>query len=93
MSTDIAAFKIEELRNEIARLKNQTNWVCKCGGTDCKGQRENAELRKDKERLDWLSTLTGSGWACLHLHRKDTIDGWLLTRNQIDRRMATEPKQ
>ena len=33
-----------ELRNEIARLNNQTNWVCKCGGTDCEGQKENAAL-------------------------------------------------
>ena len=34
------------LRNEIARLNGQTNWVCKCGGTDCAGQRENAALRE-----------------------------------------------
>ena len=33
------------LRNEIARLNNQTNWVCSCGGTDCAGQKENAALR------------------------------------------------
>ena len=46
MSADIAAYKIEELRNEIARLKNQTNWVCKCGGTDCEGQKENEKLRQ-----------------------------------------------
>ena len=57
------------LRNEIARLNNQTNWVCKCGGTDCEGQKENAALREDihaheqinkqliedKRRLDWLT--------------------------------------
>lgn len=48
------AAEVVELRNEIARLKGQTNWVCKCGGTDCEGQKENAELRKDKERLDWI---------------------------------------
>jgi hypothetical protein len=53
---------------------------------------ENAALRADKERLDFLATLTGSGWACLHLNRKGTNDDWLLTRKQIDRRMATEPK-
>ena len=35
-----------ELRNELARVNNQTNWVCKCGGTDCEGQRENAALRE-----------------------------------------------
>lgn len=51
MSADIAAHKIEELRNEIARLKNQTNWVCKCGGTDCEGQRQNAKLRAHAERV------------------------------------------
>jgi hypothetical protein len=43
-----------QLRNEIARLNSQTNWVCKCGGTDCEGQKENAALRADKERLDWI---------------------------------------
>ncbi len=56
-------------------------------------RRENAALRKDKERLDFLSTLTGSGWACLHLDQKMANDDWFLTRKQIDRRMATEPKQ
>lgn len=45
MSADIAANEIDKLRNEIARLKGQTNWVCKCGGTDCEGQKENAALR------------------------------------------------
>ena len=39
------------LRNEIARLNNQTNWVCKCGGTDCEGQRENAALRELAARM------------------------------------------
>ena len=46
MSADIAAYEIDKLRNEIARLKGQTNWVCKCGGTDCEGQKENAALRQ-----------------------------------------------
>ena len=45
MSSDIAANEIYKLRNEIARLNGQTNWVCKCGGTDCEGQKENAALR------------------------------------------------
>ena len=39
------------LRNEIARLNNQTNWVCKCGGTDCEGQKENAALRELAARM------------------------------------------
>jgi hypothetical protein len=72
-----------ELRNEIARLNGQTNWVCKCGGTDCEGRNENAALRerldsvqkshftlskdnaalrKDKERLDWLDQKIVSSW-------------------------------
>lgn len=61
MSADIAAVKIDqlrqeirELRNEIARLNNRTNWVCTCGGTNTEGQRENEEqavlLSKGAER-------------------------------------------
>lgn len=46
MSSDIAANEIHKLRNEIARLNSQTNWVCKCGGTDTKGQKENEWLRQ-----------------------------------------------
>lgn len=38
-----------QLRNEIARLNSQTNWVCKCGGTDCAGQKENAALRAERD--------------------------------------------
>ena len=33
-----------ELRNELARVNGQTMWVCSCGGTDCAGLKENAEL-------------------------------------------------
>lgn len=51
MSADIASVTIDKLRNEIARLKNRTNWVCQCGGTDCEGQRENAKLRAHAERV------------------------------------------
>ena len=47
MSADIAANEIYKLRNEIARLKGQTNWVCSCGGTDCKGQKENEKLQSE----------------------------------------------
>ena len=65
-------------------------WLAKHGS---ELERENAALHKDKERLDFLSTLTGSGWACLHLDQKGSNDDWFLTRKQIDRRMATEPKQ
>ena len=34
-----------DLRAKLARLDGLTNWVCSCGGTDCKGQEENAALR------------------------------------------------
>lgn len=51
MSADIASVTIDKLRNEIARLKGQTNWVCTCGGTDCEGRRENAKLRAHAERV------------------------------------------
>ena len=47
------AAEVVELRNEIARLKNQTNWVCKCGGTDCEGQKENADLRNTLDAVIW----------------------------------------
>lgn len=40
-----------ELRNELARVNNQTNWECTCGGTDCAGQNENAELLKVVEDM------------------------------------------
>ena len=61
MSSDIASVNIDKLReeikalrNEIARLNNQTNWVCKCGGTDTEGQKELEEqavlLGKGAER-------------------------------------------
>lgn len=40
-----------ELRNELARVNNQTNWECTCGGTDCAGQKENAELREVVEDM------------------------------------------
>lgn len=49
-----AIAEVGRLRNEIARLNNQTNWVCSCGGTDTKGQKENEEqarlLGKGAER-------------------------------------------
>lgn len=49
-----AIAEVGRLRNEIARLNNQTNWVCTCGGTDTKGQKENEEqarlLGKGAER-------------------------------------------
>ena len=84
MSADIAAVSIDKLReeikalrNEIARLGNQTNWVCKCGGTDTKGQRENAALRADRNRLDWLDfTTEGINWQSQNTNRitRDAID-------------------
>lgn len=40
-----------DLRAKLARLDGLTNWVCSCGGTDCKGQEENAALREQID--DW----------------------------------------
>ena len=93
---DFAAFRrvageeIAKLREEIAELRAHAERV---GEANDQLVVENAALRKDKDRLDFLSTLTGSGWACLHLDQKGANDDWFLTRKQIDRRMATEPKQ
>lgn len=49
-----------KLRNELARVNGQTMWICTCGGTDCAGLKENAELREalaiEQERsLYWRS--------------------------------------
>ena len=73
-----------ELRNEIARLNNQTNWVCKCGGTDCEGQRENAKLREDKERLDWLLTDDGGFWVNWMYEKDEWTPKLKASRDGID---------
>ena len=68
-----------ELRNEIARLNNQTNWVCKCGGTDCEGQKENAALREALVNADELERYSGSdghrqwGKCSAWLHPDDAV--------------------
>ena len=80
-----------ELERENAALRELTSTLGAPNHINVPVERWR-ELRADKERLDFLATLTGSGWACLHLNRKGTNDDWLLTRKQIDRRMATEPK-
>lgn len=38
-----------ELHNKLVALQHQSQWQCSCGGTDCEGQKENAELRGDLE--------------------------------------------
>lgn len=87
MSADIAANEIDKLRNEIARLKGQTNWVCSCGGTDCKGQQENADLR---DTLDAVIAADGRAvdlWRAAHPGKELVIPdraklvGWLLEQN------------
>jgi hypothetical protein len=42
-------------------------------------QQENAALRADKERLDWLETTNGSDWAAMSLN-----EGNWITRAAID---------
>ena len=87
MSADIAANEIYKLRNEIARLKGQTNWVCSCGGTDCKGQQENADLR---DTLDAVIAADGRAvdlWRAAHpgkalvIPDRANLVGWLLEEN------------
>ena len=34
---------------------------------------ENAALRKDKERMDWLETTNGSDWAAMSLNEGNWI--------------------
>lgn len=96
VADDFAAYRkwacdeIQRLKTENAELNETTR---KHVASYYEVLAENSALREDKERLDFLSTLTGSGWACLHLDQKGSNDDWFLTRKQIDRRMATEPKQ
>ncbi len=46
-------------------------------------ERENNELRKDKERLDWLCARDGSDWAWLRTGEQ----GKNITRAAIDKAM------
>ena len=96
MSADIAANEIDKLRNEIARLKGQTNWVCSCGGTDCKGQQENADLR---DTLDAVIAADGRAvdlWRAAHPGKALVIPDraklvrWLLDQNAALRAAAVE---
>lgn len=84
MSADIAAYEIDKLRNEIARLKNQTNWVCSCGGTDCEGQKENADLRDTLDAVIAADERAVELWRAAHPSNELVIPdraklvGWLL---------------
>jgi hypothetical protein len=49
---------------------------------------EFLDLLKDKSRLDFLASFHGSMWLRLFVNDET---GKRLTRNEIDRRMATEP--
>ena len=96
MSADIAANEIDKLRNEIARLNGQTNWVCSCGGTDCEGQKENADLH---DTLDAVIEADGRAvdlWRAAHPGRGLVIPDrvelvrWLLEQNAELRAAAVE---
>jgi len=95
MSADIAANEIDKLRNEIARLKGQTNWVCKCGGTDCEGQRENADLRDTLDAVIAADERAVELWRAAHpgnelvIPDRARLVGWLL--NQLAARKAGNP--
>ena len=81
------AAEVVELRNEIARLKNQTNWVCKCGGTDCEGQKENADLRNTLDAVIWADERGVELWRAAHPGKELVIPDraklleWLLEQN------------
>ena len=81
------AAEVVELRNEIARLKNQTNWVCKCGGTDCEGQKENADLRNTLDAVIWEDERGVELWRAAHPGKELVIPDraklleWLLEQN------------
>lgn len=87
MSADIAAYEIDKLRNEIARLQNQTNWVCSCGGTDCEGQRENADLRDTLDAVIAADERAVELWRAAHpgnelvIPDRAKLVGWLLDQN------------
>ncbi len=95
MSADIAAYEIDKLRNEIARLKNQTNWVCSCGGTDCEGQRENADLRDTLDAVIAADERAVELWRAAHpgnelvIPDRAKLVGWLL--EQLAARKAGNP--
>jgi hypothetical protein len=81
------AAEVVELRNEIARLKNQTNWVCSCGGTDCEGQKENADLRDTLDAVIEADERAVELWRAAHPGKELVIPdraklvGWLLEQN------------
>lgn len=86
------AAEVVELRNEIARLKNQTNWVCKCGGTDCEGQKENADLRDTLDAVIWADERGVELWRAAHPGKELVIPDraklleWLLEQNDALRK-------
>jgi hypothetical protein len=81
------AAEVVELRNEIARLNGQTNWVCSCGGTDCKGQQENADLRGTLDAVIEADGRAADLWRAAHPGKELVIPdraklvGWLLEQH------------
>ena len=90
------AAEVVELRNEIARLNGQTNWVCSCGGTDCKGQQENADLRDTLDAVIAADGRAADLWRAAHTGKELVIPdraklvGWLLEENAALRAAAVE---
>ena len=66
--------------------RNQFDALQKLTSEAAKLERENAELRADKQRLDWLSTALGGYWACEHFQHRNRI-----SRTYIDAGMADNP--
>ena len=86
------AAEVVELRNEIARLNGQTNWVCSCGGTDCKGQQENADLRDTLDAVIEADGRAADLWRAAHTGKELVIPdraklvGWLLEQHAAFRK-------
>ena len=65
--------------------RNQFDALQKLTSEAAKLERENAALRADKERMDWLSTESGSKWA--H-HESEQCN---ITRRAIDAARKAQP--
>ena len=70
-----------DLRAKLARLDGLTNWVCSCGGTDCKGQEENAALRNEVEEQ---ARLNGKG-SERELALRTTIDQLYRQNSELEK--------
>jgi hypothetical protein len=67
---------------QLADGLKHPHWVAFARGLE----RENADLRADKQRIDWLATALGGYWAREHFEHRSRI-----SRAYIDAGMADNP--